>query len=217
MSVKDLYSVQLIQSEESYPWLLRKHYAHRIPSISFCYGLYFNKILSGVLTVGKPPSNALCVGVCGGLHSKHVYELNRLCINENMQKNTLSFFLANTLKLLPSMILISYADTSKGHHGYIYQATNWVYTGLSAKRTERYDKNNPNKHSKTVTQNKGVNYQDLDVRDRPQKHRYVYFIGTKAQRKEWDSQLKYKRQTYPKGDNGRYDARFEPQTQLRLF
>lgn len=34
------------------------------------------------------------------------------------------------------LILVSYADSAQGHHGYIYQATNWIYTGISAKRTE---------------------------------------------------------------------------------
>ena len=72
-----------------------------------------------------------------------------------------------SLNLLPKpQAIVSYADTSQGHHGYIYQATNWIYTGLSAKRTERYDINNPNKHSKTVTET--MNYKDLAVRERPQ-------------------------------------------------
>ena len=29
-------------------------------------------------------------------------------------------------------IVVSYADTSKGHVGYVYQATNFIYTGMSA-------------------------------------------------------------------------------------
>jgi hypothetical protein len=115
------------------------------------------------------------------------------------------------------LIIVSYADTSQGHNGYIYQATNWLYTGLSAKRTERYDINNPNKHSKSVTENKNNNYQDLAVRQRPQKHRYIFFTGNKKQIKILKSQLKYKEEPYPKGQNTRYDSSYNPSIQQRFF
>lgn len=113
------------------------------------------------------------------------------------------------------MIVVSYADTSQNHHGYIYQATNWIYTGMSAKRTERYDPLNPNKHSKTVVES--MDRVDTAVRNRSQKHRYVYILGTKKEKMELLSCLNYDILDYPKGDNIRYDASYEPNTQLALF
>ena len=113
------------------------------------------------------------------------------------------------------MIIVSYADTSQNHTGYIYQATNWIYTGLSAKWTERFDPDNPNKHSKTVTET--MDYYKLSVRDRPQKHRYVKFLGSKGFKKLMLSCLKYKTYPYPKGDNKRYDSSYEPKVQGKLF
>lgn len=216
MSINKSYNITEIPSKETYSWLLNKHYAKRIPSISFSYGLYRDNELCGVCTYGKPPSNALCIGVCGGEYSDIVYELNRLCVDDGLEKNVLSFFLSRTLKLLPKpMIIVSYADTAYHHNGYIYQATNWIYTGLSAKRTERYDPNNPNKHSKTVTET--MNYYDLAVRDRSRKHRYVMFLGNKRQTKNLIKNLKYSVCNYPKGVNKRYDSSFEPQKQGVLF
>ena len=103
------------------------------------------------------------------------------------------------------------------HNGYIYQATNWTYTGLSAKRTERYDINNPNRHSKSVTEQKGVKYEDLAIRERPQKHRYIYFTGNKKQVRELKKELKYKEEPYPKGQNKRYDSSYKPTIQKELF
>jgi hypothetical protein len=49
----------------------------------------------------------------------------------------LSHFLASSIKLVRAEhpefpLLMSLADPSQGHHGGIYQATNWVYGGLSA-------------------------------------------------------------------------------------
>ncbi len=217
MSIKDKYKVKSIKSEQTYEWLLYKHYAKRIPSISYSFGLFDNNTLQGVLTIGKPASNALCIGVCGKHNSKYVYELNRLCVNDNLKKNVLSYFLSQCLKMLNNIILVSYADTSQNHNGYIYQATNWIYTGLSAKRTERYDINNPNKHSKSITDNKKNKYQDLAIRERPQKHRYIFFIGSKKQNKKWLKELNYKPQSYPKGENKHYDTSYKTITQRELF
>ena len=139
-----------------------------------------------------------------------------MCLNDHNVKNLTSFFLSKCLNLLPNnLIIVSYADTSQNHHGYIYQATNWYYTGLSAKRTERYDINNPQKHSKTVTES--MDYYSLAVRDRPQKHRYVIFTGTKKGKKILKKSLNYKIMPYPKGDNKKYDASYKPNTQLTLL
>ena len=209
--------VKSIDSFETYDWLLNKHYAKRIPSISYAFGLYINNVLEGVCTFGKPPSPTLCVGVCGEHNSKYVYELNRLITNDDLPKNSLSFFVSKCLKMLPPLIIVSYADSSQNHNGYIYQATNWLYTGLSAKTTERYDIKNPNKHSKSLTENKNLNYKDLAVRERPQKHRYIYFAGSKKQNKKWLKQLNYKIHKYPKGENKTYDASYKPQTQIKMF
>jgi hypothetical protein len=216
VSIKSNYKIESIPKSQTYDWLLNKHYAKRIPSISYAFGLYKDKVLRGVCTFGSPPSNALCIGVCGKDYSSSVIELNRLCVDEMSEKNITSYFLSSCLKRLPTeLIIVSYADTSMNHHGYIYQATNWIYTGLSAKRTERYDPDNPNKHSKTVTET--MNYFDLAIRERPQKHRYIYFNGSKSFKKKMNRLLNYNIHPYPKGNNKRYDASYKPKVQGKLF
>ena len=216
MSIKNKYIIESIPKNQTYDWLLNKHYAKRIPSITYAFGLYKDKVLRGVCTFGSPPSNALCIGVCGKDYSSLVIELNRLCVDEMSEKNITSYFLSSCLKRLPTeLIIVSYADTSMNHHGYIYQATNWIYTGLTAKRTERYDPDNPNKHSKTVTE--AMNYLDLAIRERPQKHRYIYFNGSKSFKKKMNRLLNYNIKPYTKGNNKRYDASYKPKVQGKLF
>jgi hypothetical protein len=191
-------------------------------SISYAFGLFDeSNNLQGICTFGKPPSPSLCTGVCGEENSKYVFELNRLCVNDNLPKNTLSFFVSKCLKILPDMIVVSYADTSQNHHGYIYQATNWIYTGLSAKRTEWKDKNNINGHSKTLCEQTTLEERKENDRyveiERSQKHRYIYFVGSKTRKKKWKIDLNYKIETYPKGDNKRYDSSYKPLTQFKIF
>ena len=207
------YSVKSIKSFECNDWLLNKHYAKRIPSISFSFGLYDStNILQGVCTIGKPPSPSLCDGVCGKENSKYVYELNRLCVNEGLPKNTLSMFVGKILTLLPKMILVSYADTSQNHNGYIYQATNWVYTGATKQRTDigHEDGTHSRHYDKKLDYSKNRKF-------RSSKHRYIYFIGSKNDKKSFLKQLNYGMHDYPKGENKRYDASYKPNVQGLLF
>lgn len=211
MSIKDKYIVKSIEANQSYDWLLNKHYAKRVPSISYSFGIYLDNILNGVLTIGKPASNSLCIGVCGSDYSKFVYELNRLVINDNLEKNVLSFFVSNSLKLIKEdLILVSYADTDMGHNGYIYQATNWIYTGATKERTDiGIDDNTHSRHY-----DKNIDY-SKNRKKRSSKHRYIYFIGN--MKKEFIKNLKYNILPYPKGENLRYDASYKPNVQIDLF
>ena len=133
--------------------LMHKHYLKRMPPLSYAFGAYYDGELKGVITFGKPPSNSLCVGVCGEDYSKNVIELNRLYTDDDTPRNLESMFISYALKELKKVgkfIIISYADEGMNHCGYIYQATNWIYTGLSAKRTDVYV--GENGHSRTYTQ-----------------------------------------------------------------
>ena len=210
-----------IKHEECEEWLLKIHYAKRIPLIMHSFGLYVDKKLDGIITYGMPASPALCVGVCGEDHRHLVLELNRLCLLNN-KKNQASFLVGNSLKLLPKpSIVVSYADTSMNHNGYIYQATNFIYTGLYAKRTE-WRIRGSNRHSRTLTaqhtleemQNNPDKFHRLD---RPQKHRYIYFLGDKKQKKEMLSKLNYNIEPYPKCDNVNYEVGHIPKVQGVLF
>jgi len=206
------YEVTSIKYHDCKEWLLYKHYAKRLCSISFAFGLYDGLQLVGVCTFGKPASSSLCTGVCGVENSEYVYELNRLCVNDGLPKNTLSYFVSRCLKSLPPLIIVSYADTQQQHHGYIYQATNWIYTGATKERTDIGSEDGS--HSRHYSKN--LDYTKNRTK-RSSKHRYIYFTGSKTQRKKWKKKLNYKILEYPKGLNGRYDASYKTHPQITLF
>jgi hypothetical protein len=193
-----------IKPHESHPWLLKKHYAKRLPQIMYAFGLYDDGQLIGVVTYGIPASPMLCIGVCGKEYSSQVLELNRLCLLNN-EKNQSSFLVANSIKLLPKpTIVVSYADTAQGHIGYVYQATNFLFTGTTKERTDM--SNGDGKHSR--------HGKDPSIRQfRSAKHRYVYFHGNKQQKRELLSKLNYPVEKYPKGESSRYDSGNEVSTQ----
>tara|TARA_B100000902_G_scaffold131188_1_gene130053 strand:+ start:180 stop:872 length:693 start_codon:yes stop_codon:yes gene_type:complete len=230
MTIPDTYTVRKIMSFECREWFLKKHYAKRLPSTSYAYGLYKDNLI-GICSYGRPVAHTLVKSAFTGKFQDTFLELNRLVVDEGLKKNVLSFFVSQTLKKLPSPnVIVSYADTSQNHHGYIYQATNWIYTGLSAKRFDYKVKGLEHLHSASLMDHAGRGvakdkvlklkkmYGDrLYTLDRPRKHRYFYVLGNKRQRKEMIRDLAYKVEPYPKGDNKKYDASYEPSTQGVLF
>lgn len=216
-----------IQPYEAEPWILEKHYAKRMCPISFAFGLYVDGVLSGVITYGVPSSSTLRAGICGDEFKNIVLELNRLCC-ENV-KNYAGFLIAKSLSMLPNpCIVVSYADKSQGHVGYVYQATNWIYTGLSAKRTDWKIKGLEHLHGATIAdmsrgqENRAAFMRekfgdDFYLQERSRKHRYVYFLGTKQQKNHMLSKLAYVIEPYPKGESIRYDSGLSVKTQTLLF
>jgi hypothetical protein len=196
------YCVKQISYNDTKPFILDIHYAKRMPSISYAYGLFDSGDLIGVISYGSPPSPALCKGIAGEENKGLVIELNRLVLKNN-KKNQASMLIGASFKLLPKpKIIVSYADTEQEHTGVVYQATNFIYTGLSDKRKE-WRIIGKNIHSKTVCetyslQERKTNKDKFEHVDRPRKHRYVYLIGNKNEKKKLLKDLKYKVQEYPK-------------------
>ena len=180
----------------------------------------------GVVTYGTPSSSPLREGICGKEYSDRVLELNRLCCDN--EKNIASKLISSSLKMLPSpSIVVSYADTRQGHIGYVYQATNFIYTGLSAKRTDWKVKGLEHLHGATIADmSRGQENRaqwmrdkygdDFYLEDRPRKHRYIYFVGNKTEKKEMNKHLKYRVEPYPKGESTRYEITKKAETQLVL-
>lgn len=197
------------------PWLLYRHYARCIPSVSYAFGLLEQGQTVGVVTYGTPPSAPLRRGICGDEYKLLVLELNRLCINENAPRNAASYLIAASLKLLPQpRVIVSFADTEQGHVGYVYQATNFLYTGLSAKRTNWKIRGREHLHGVSVADiSRGHKDrakfmrerfgEDFYLQDRPRKHRYVCFLGTRYQQRQMRAALRYPVLPYPKGPTRR--------------
>lgn len=153
----------------------KHHYLHRVAPTSVAYGAYFDNRLVGVCTIGKPASHTLIKGVAGEENADRVFELNRLCLLDEIPKNSESRFLGWVLREVPrDWILVSYADTDFGHEGIVYRATNWKYVGDSIPFT---DKTLPGKDHRSVPKNLRKNNPDLISKKRSLKRRYVYSVN----------------------------------------
>lgn len=183
-------------------FVLPRHYSGRKPQVSIAFGWFSKKPLTqenlvAVCIFGKPASNQLCKGICGEKYSESVYELNRLCRLDSW-KQPLSMFVSRCLKELRkrNWIVVSYSDMAMNHHGYIYQACNFLYTGCTKERTDKYTLDG--KHSRHYKESEQTGLRKV----RSPKHRYVYFCtSNKHLLREWKENLRYPVLPYPKGNN----------------
>jgi len=191
------YEIKEISYKDAMKIVLEKHYLHRKCQASFKFGLFKrdNDRLLGIITYGTPASPTACSGVCGPDERNNVIELTRLWIHDSVPKNGESYLIAHTLKLIPKNIIISYAEVAQGHLGIVYQSTNWFYVGLTLKRTNRVKiDGTETKHNRSQCYDK----ENTVLVDRPRKHRYVYFLGSKKRKKELLKKLRYSILSYPK-------------------
>lgn len=217
--LNEKYHIGSISKNEIREWVLKKHYAHRLPSnYKYSFGL-FNKInkLCGVCLFGY-----IAAPMEEQVWKKHNYpllELQRLVIDEDHEKNLLSYFVGQCLKSLPQpLVLISYSDIDQNHHGYIYQATNWIYTGIGAIGTKSYRmKDGTTKHCRWIKQQREEDIKKIIISTG--KHRYYYFCANKKDKRSMRKILesRFEILPYPKGLNIRYDASYKPKQQSRLF
>lgn len=109
------------------------HYSKSVNGckVSHCFAAYENGKLIGASLYGQLSTTAWKKYATT---ESAVIELRRL-VTINKSKNLLSKFLSWQIRYLKKNsnyeMIISYADPYYGHVGYIYQATNWQYLGLT--------------------------------------------------------------------------------------
>lgn len=174
--------IGILDSKTAGQLVVAHHYLHRRPPISFAFGLYVHGKLLGAVTYGVPASRHLQMGACPSAPDK-VLELNRLWLDDSLPRNSESWFVSRTLKMLPPRIVVSYADPVWGHVGYIYRALNFHYAGWTDmdRKTPRYDylPANPQTHTRDAFRNGYVT-----KRRRVAKVKYWIVTGDKRERRD---------------------------------
>jgi hypothetical protein len=106
---------------------------------------------------------------------------------------------------------MSYAAPQKGHLGIVYQATNWIYQGNKIRPNDawlyKFSEDGKWMHGRTIFPHYGTNdpekireqvKEPFWVKKELRKHRYVYLLGSKSDRKKTYNALKYPSLPYPK-------------------
>jgi hypothetical protein len=138
------YWVELVKFSTVKHFIEENHYSHKTRGLKVykCFGLFVSDtmgfpILLGAIIYTKPsmpgqakkynPDNPeLCI------------ELARLVCVDDTPKNAESFFIARTIRWLRKNtdmeMIITYADSTQGHVGTVYKASNFTYYGMTGRR-----------------------------------------------------------------------------------
>ena len=214
---KQNYKIILLKNQEYKEWILKKHYAKRNCSVSYAFGLIDNNYnILGICTFGFPPNYNYNDGVCIFNKTRVLtLELNRLVINQLKEKNILSFFVSNCLKKLPKpSTVVSYADPNNNHHSFIYQATNWIYTGESTPKKKYIFEDGTSFDIRRGIHNKG---KVVRIEKLKPTFRYIYINANKKKKKRMIKDMKLTQYPYPKGNNKNYkciDIQMKSQPEL---
>lgn len=157
MDFNEMYKVISIENnnEKLKEYLLTKHYLKRLPSAMYSFALLdINENIIGVCTFSLP-SYPLCKKF-----DWRIIELSRLYILDITPKNTESWFIARCITHILNLhnydFIVSFADTSVGHQGTIYKASNFINTGKTKRQLDYKLIGEDNKHPRGVLKNKSV-------------------------------------------------------------
>lgn len=169
-----------------------------------------NERLIGCMTYGHPVSNRAVDSISTlPLELDEVLELTRLVILDGYGKNIESYAIGQSFEWLRTnapevKVLISYADPEQTHTGGIYRATNWLYQGCGYSKlmpdfSLKLEEDGEWIHSRTV----GARYGNKRVenlakaightfwrKEETAKHRYIYFLCNKKEKKQLMKNLK---------------------------
>ena len=188
------------------PLMENYHYLHRVVSTSFNYAMYANGEIVGMVAY-TIPRLSLAQTISDKATRDNTLELSRLYIKDSISQtipNITSEFVGwslRQLKKIQNWYIISFADSGMNHVGAIYQATNFLYCGLTDKHTQ-YAWNGYGKHGGHWE--KGHYYRYMIQSS--QKYRYIKFIGSKSFKKHARRELRFDTLPYPKHDSVHYQV-----------
>lgn len=190
--------------------VMRWHYSRTMPVGKLAtFGVWENGKFVGAVVFGRGATHKL--GSPYGLVQTECVELVRVALTDHATPVTQ--VIAASLRQLraarPGLhLVVSYADTAHGHHGGIYQAGNWIYTGTTGKSDCYYVVNGVKTHGRSVSSRSkphllpgetGIGWvrRTIDpdayrLTDVPVKHRYVYPLYKTMRRR-----VKHMHKSYP--------------------
>jgi len=163
------------------------HYARIVPK-GFPHvrvGVWETGIFRGCVVFGRGACSHLLAPY--GLNVTEGCELVRIALRSHA--TSVSRIVSIALRMLHRAqsrlrLVVSYADPVRGHHGGIYQAGGWIYSGLTAPDAYYWDRTGRRWHSRNVSESgMKLNYGRPTLSARPSecrkiitpgKHRYLF-------------------------------------------
>lgn len=227
----DQIEVRIINLKKARPFYKQHHYLGGVGNNATNIGVFMknSSVLVACVSFALPCSENVRASVFGEEHKVHVTELARLAISSDVTLQA-SAFVPLCLKALeahrarrglaPIYGVISYADSSQGHHGGLYQAMSWIYTGESRPSKPFYidldgKMIHPRQDGKNISRQQALN-KGWEVVDASVKYRYVKLMGSPRAKKKHRQLLKLQALPYPKPTPKPAEPKPKPPHELTL-
>ena len=128
--------VKVIPSNIANPFIKKHHYSGKVVQNSnLHFGAFLDGKLHGVLSYGPSLDKSKIMGLVEGTGWNNFLELNRMAFDDYLPRNSESYCIAKTLKMIKRNApqikwVISFADGCRCGDGTIYRASNFVLTNI---------------------------------------------------------------------------------------
>lgn len=130
------FEIREVTRDESLAMIRQYHYSDTLPKINKHFlGCFLDGMMVGTVTLGlgtRPRHTIQCL--FPSLGTDDYYEIGRMCMTDDMPRNSESQMLAAVVKWIhvyePHVkVLFTWADGIMGKPGYVYQACSFLYAG----------------------------------------------------------------------------------------
>ena len=188
--------VREVSFRDAKAFILRYEWLGTMPSgFRTAVGAYWRGHLGGVVVLGSPNPMQIAKSVFGGWRPESVMQVHRGAGAWWAHPHTASFLLARAAKVSASRgyrCMVAFSDPMAGEVGTVYQASNWLCCGMTAKRPDYVSAS-----GKRLVGNFKVE-EGMRRVERPRKWRYVCLLGSRGQRREALGRLAWPVVDYPK-------------------
>lgn len=132
------FRIGLLDESEALKMIRQYHYSNTLPKLNkYFVGFFLENKLVGVITLGYGTQPLHTIKkLFPSLETKDYYEIGRMCMTEEMPKNSESQMISALIKWLKikeptKKVLFTWADGMLGKVGYVYQSCSFYYAGYS--------------------------------------------------------------------------------------
>lgn len=226
-----------VRKDIAIAFIQRHHYSPVLPRLTKHYlGFYLEGELRGVLTLGwgTQPKGTINK-MFEGLESQHYFEIGKMCMDDDMPKNSESQMMSLTVKWMKEntdcLFLYTMADGIMGKCGYVYQASNFYFgekyltdvylmengEKLHPRSTKELCKENAKQlgKEKVFWLTSDFMIQKGISRIKGYMFRYIYPLNKKAKKLLKKSPMDWRQNEYPKDDSLEwFDATVAPKKKM---
>ncbi len=186
-SISD-FEVRKIKSTRGREFIIEHHYSGSCHGGPMTWGCFDGDELIGVIAFATPISENVRRSIwrddVADEMKDATTELHRLVTLDDCPHNTETWFISRGLDALKEYkpkykAVVSFADTTEGHDGTIYQASNAIYYGQTGEHTFYRDEDGalraPRQNGENISKDEARD-RGWSVEKRAHKHRYLFLL-----------------------------------------